>query len=80
VFAFSKPNLFRLTENFIYRSNNYISTEQNQEEYEHQNRFFEKAWNQNNFWNNQIQKHGSGSSLSDVNKENPERFNHDRIY
>jgi hypothetical protein len=50
-FAFSsKSNFFRLTENFIFRSKNYI-IEQNQERYERSDRFFERAWNQEN-WNN----------------------------
>ncbi len=50
-FAFSsKSNLFRLTENFIFRLNQSV---QNQEEYECSDRFFEKAWNQRNSWNNQ---------------------------
>jgi hypothetical protein len=46
-FAFSsKSNLFRSTENFSFRSNNYMSTEQ--EDYDSQNRFFERAWNNQN--------------------------------
>jgi hypothetical protein len=49
-FASFKSNLFRSSDNIIFRSN---QSEQNQKNYERSNRFFEKAWNQENAWNNQ---------------------------
>jgi hypothetical protein len=57
-FAFSsKLNFFRFIENFSFRLNNYMSTEQ--EDYDSQNRFFEKAWNnqnRNNYNRNRAQE------------------------